>query len=101
MPSLHFGWAVIAAMAVVQVHRSRWRYVAVIHPFLMGTAIVATANHWWVDAAAAGLIIFFCWAVAKAVSRFLAAREQTWAKNSYTPVQAQASSANVATNVRR
>ena len=73
MPSLHFGWAVIAAMAVVQVNRSRWRYVAVLHPFLMGTAIVATANHWWVDAAAAGLIIFLCWAVAKVVSRSLAA----------------------------
>ncbi len=29
MPSLHFGWAVIAAMAVVHVNRSRWRYVAV------------------------------------------------------------------------
>ena len=62
MPSLHFGWAVIAAMAVVHVNRSRWRYVAVLHPILMATAIVATANHWWVDAAAAGLIIFCCWA---------------------------------------
>ena len=34
----------------------------------MGTAIVATANYWWVDAAAAGLIIFFCWGVAKVVA---------------------------------
>jgi hypothetical protein len=95
MPSLHFGWAVIAAMAVVQVNRSRWRYVAVLHPFLMGTAIVATANHWWVDAAAAGLIIFFCWAVAKVVSRLLTAREQNWEEGAYTPVGAQRSSTNV------
>jgi hypothetical protein len=95
MPSLHFGWAVIAAMAVVQVNRSRWRYVAVIHPFLMGTAIVATANHWWVDAAAAGLIIFCCWAVAKVVSRQLAAREQRWDEADYTPVSTRTS-----TNVR-
>ena len=85
MPSLHFGWAVIAAMAVVQVNRSRWRYVAVLHPFLMGTAIVATANHWWVDAAAAGLIIFFCWAVAKVVSRLLTARERDWEDGAPTP----------------
>jgi hypothetical protein len=95
MPSLHFGWAVIAAMAVVQVNRSRWRYFAVLHPFLMGTAIVATANHWWVDAAAAGLIIFFCWAVAKLVSRLLAAREPNWEESAYTPVSAHASSTNV------
>jgi hypothetical protein len=92
-------------MAVVQVNRSRWRYVAVLHPFLMGTAIVATANHWWVDAAAAGLIIFFCWAVAKLVSRLLAARERDWGEQdwserdweegAYTPASAQASSNNV------
>jgi hypothetical protein len=53
----------------------------------MGTAIVATANHWWVDAAAAGLIIFFCWAVAKAVSRVLATRERNWAENAYSPAR--------------
>ena len=87
MPSLHFGWAVIAAMAIVQVNRSRWRYVAVLHPFLMATAIMATANHWWVDAAAAGLIIFFCWGVAKVVSRLIGARERDWETTaSYTPV---------------
>jgi len=95
MPSLHFGWAVIAAMAVVQVNRSRWRYVVVLHPFLMGTAIVATANHWWVDAAAAGLIIFFCWAVAKVVSRLLNARERKWDDSAYTPIPAKSSSTSV------
>jgi hypothetical protein len=95
MPSLHFGWAVIAAMAVVHVNRSRWRYVAVLHPILMATAIMATANHWWVDAAAAGVIIFCCWGVARIVARVLSAREESWEdEGAYTKVP-QTSSTNV------
>jgi hypothetical protein len=81
MPSLHFGWAVIVAMTVIRVYPSRWRYVAIVHPVLMGTAIVATANHWWVDGAVAGLIIFLCWAIAKVVSRWRRTREERqWAE---------------------
>ncbi|MGH9135265.1 MAG: phosphatase PAP2 family protein [Ilumatobacteraceae bacterium] len=96
MPSLHFGWAVIAAMAVVQVFKTRWRYLAVLHPILMATAILATANHWWVDAAAAGLIILLCWAVAKIVSRLLATREQQrWDDRAYTPVSTNAASSKI------
>lgn len=57
MPSLHFGWAMIEAIAIVRVLRSRWRWVAVVHPALMTLAIIATANHWWIDAAAAAGII--------------------------------------------
>jgi hypothetical protein len=57
MPSLHFGWAMIEAMAVVSVLKSRWRWLIVIHPALMTLSIIATANHWWIDAAAAALIV--------------------------------------------
>lgn len=57
MPSLHFGWSVIAAIAVIRVLNTRWRYLAIAHPLLMVTSIIATGNHWWIDAAAAGLII--------------------------------------------
>jgi hypothetical protein len=57
MPSLHFGWAMIAAIAVITVCTSRWRWLAVLHPTLMGLAIVGTGNHWWIDAAAAGVLI--------------------------------------------
>ena len=57
MPSLHFGWALIAAIAVIRVWRTRWRWLALIHPAMMVLAIIATANHWWIDAAAAGAII--------------------------------------------
>lgn len=57
MPSLHFGWAVIVAYAVLRAFRSRWRYVALVHPFLTLAAIVLTANHYLVDAAVAGVLV--------------------------------------------
>lgn len=75
MPSLHFGWAVIAAMAVVAVFDTPWRWLVVVHPAVMGFAIVATANHWWVDAAVAGLIIVMVWAVRRFVAGRRAAGE--------------------------
>ena len=57
MPSLHFGWAMIEAMAVISVLKSRWRWLVLIHPVLMTLSIIATANHWWIDAAAAAVLV--------------------------------------------
>lgn len=58
MPSVHFMWAALVAYGVVLVLRSRWRWLAVIHPSLTLLAIVATANHYWLDAAVgAGLLV--------------------------------------------
>lgn len=57
MPSLHFAWAMIEAIAVVSVLSSRWRWAIVAHPVLMTLAIIATANHWWIDAAAAAFLV--------------------------------------------
>jgi hypothetical protein len=39
MPSVHIGWAIIVAMAVIAVSRSRWRWTAAAYPAL-------TAS-WW------------------------------------------------------
>lgn len=57
MPSLHFGYAALAAWGVLLSFRTRWRHLAVVHPLLMLFAIMATANHYWVDAAVAGLLL--------------------------------------------
>jgi hypothetical protein len=53
MPSLHFGWALVIAWAVLIATRSRWRYLVVMHPVVTLAAIVLTANHYWLDAVAA------------------------------------------------
>lgn len=57
MPSLHFGWAVLVSGAVVMILRTRWRWLAVAHPVITLLAIVATANHFWLDAVVAGVLI--------------------------------------------
>ncbi len=57
MPSLHVGWAVLIAVVVVAVSPSRWRYLVLLHPVLTIVVVVATANHFWLDAiAAVGLL---------------------------------------------
>jgi hypothetical protein len=57
MPSLHFGWAVLVAAGVIAVTRSRWRLLILAHPAITLLAIVATANHYWVDAAVALVLV--------------------------------------------
>jgi membrane-associated phospholipid phosphatase len=57
MPSIHVGWAAAIALAVILVSRSRWRWLVLLHPILTMYAVVATANHFWLDGVAAiGLV---------------------------------------------
>jgi hypothetical protein len=53
MPSLHFGWALVIAWAVLIATKSRWRYLVLAHPVITLAAIVLTANHYWLDAVVA------------------------------------------------
>jgi hypothetical protein len=80
MPSLHFGWAVIAAFAVIIVLKTRWRYLIVVHPVLMTLAIIATANHWWIDAAAAALIIIVGIVLGGIARAWIGDRHWSWTK---------------------
>ena len=52
MPSLHVAWAVWCAAAVVLALRSRWRHLAWLYPMWTTFVIVATANHFFLDALA-------------------------------------------------
>jgi PAP2 superfamily len=57
MPSVHVGWALIVAFAVITVSRSRWRWLAAGYPLLTLLVVVVTANHFWLDGIAAGLLV--------------------------------------------
>jgi PAP2 superfamily len=78
MPSLHFAWAMIEAIAVVWVLSSRWRWVAVAHPVLMVLAIIATANHWWMDAAAAACLVVLGVAALRVITMWIGDRRWSW-----------------------
>jgi hypothetical protein len=74
MPSIHVGWALIVAVAVVTISASRWRWLVLLHPALTVLAVTATANHWWLDGIVAGVIL----AVVVAWQRLLAVTGQVW-----------------------
>lgn len=63
MPSLHFAWALLIAWCVAPSLRRRSVSAAVwAHPALTLLAITATANHYWVDSIAGGLLVVAAWA---------------------------------------
>lgn len=57
MPSLHFAYAVMVAALFVRVTPVRWRWLFILHPVATLLAIVVTANHFWLDAVVAGMLI--------------------------------------------
>jgi hypothetical protein len=62
MPSLHFGWSLWCALALWPRLRSSWaRCLAVAHPTITLVAIVATANHYWLDAVAGAATLLLGW----------------------------------------
>ena|SRR5450432_3154379 len=63
MPSIHVGWAIAIAMAVMSASTSRWRWLVLAHPILTTYAVVATANHFWLDCVAAAALVAAVFAV--------------------------------------
>jgi hypothetical protein len=57
MPSLHFAWAAIVAAGFISIRRSRLSLLVVLHPIVTLLAIVATANHYWLDAIVGGTLV--------------------------------------------
>ncbi|MFE2527951.1 phosphatase PAP2 family protein [Streptomyces sp. NPDC059382] len=57
MPSLHFGWALMLALGMVAATRSRWRILWLLHPLVTLLVVVGTANHYWLDAIVATLLL--------------------------------------------
>src|SRR6185369_16879473 len=55
--SVHVGWAIIVAIAVITVSRRRWRWLAAAYPVLTLLGVVVTANHFWLDGIAAGVLV--------------------------------------------
>lgn len=61
MPSLHVGWALLMAISIIALSRSRLRYLMLAHPILTTLVVVVTANHYWTDAIIAALLVAGAW----------------------------------------
>jgi PAP2 superfamily len=66
MPSVHIGWSLLVAVVIVQVSRSRWRWLALGYPVLTTLATVVTANHFWLDGVAAATLLALALALQRA-----------------------------------
>ena len=59
MPSMHVGWALLIAMAVISVSSSRWRWA--ILALITTGVVVVTANHYWTDVIAGAALATLGW----------------------------------------
>jgi PAP2 superfamily len=87
MPSVHFAWAALITIAVIAVSRSRWRWLIAAHAVLTLAAIVLTANHYWLDAAAAAALLGLALAAQAAV-------DAAWRRSARRVAPVPAQSAN-------
>ena len=68
VPSLHFGYALIVGVALATIATRRSvRVTGALYPAAMLLIIVATGNHFFVDAALGGLVVVIGWLVARSV----------------------------------
>jgi PAP2 superfamily len=57
---------VVCAVGVIVVLRTRWRWLAVLHPIVTTLVVVITGNHFWMDGIIATAIVAVSAAVAAA-----------------------------------
>jgi len=80
LPSLHVGWALLAGIAVWQTStHPAMRTFALAIPLSQSWAVVATANHWTLDAFAGIAVCAAAWLIATRFNR-LKARRATGAR---------------------
>ncbi|MFE1882700.1 bifunctional glycosyltransferase 87/phosphatase PAP2 family protein [Streptomyces diastatochromogenes] len=58
MPSLHFGWALWCGIVIVLLAPKWWmKALGLLHPLFTVSAIVATGNHWVLDAVGGAVVV--------------------------------------------
>ncbi|WP_030817802.1 MULTISPECIES: bifunctional glycosyltransferase 87/phosphatase PAP2 family protein [Streptomyces] len=58
MPSLHFGWSLWCGLVIAVIAPKAWmKALGLLHPLCTAATIVATGNHWVLDAAGGALVV--------------------------------------------
>jgi hypothetical protein len=66
MPSMHIGWSLWCGLTILALARVPWmRVLGLLYPTATLVVIVATANHFWLDAVGGVLCLAFGFAVAR------------------------------------
>jgi hypothetical protein len=69
MPSLHVGWALVIAVVLMHGSRSRWRLAWLAYPATTTIVVVGTANHYWLDAIAALILVTVAYSIFQPAGR--------------------------------
>jgi hypothetical protein len=88
MPSLHVGWAALAAWTIWQHARGPWRWLGVAHLVVMTLVVVASANHWWLDGIVAVALLAVVVVAVDRIPALGAARGQSVADAALVPASA-------------
>lgn len=96
LPSLHVGWALLAGAACARValgetglRRALWLLLAVAIPASQTWAVVATANHWLLDAAAGAAVVALAALLASLSAYTVARLRRTIGDRAQRPAAAQ------------
>lgn len=58
MPSLHFGWSLWCGLVIAILAPKWWmKAIALLHPLFTISAIIATGNHWVLDAVGGATVV--------------------------------------------
>lgn len=58
MPSLHFGWSLWCGVVIVMLAPKAWmKALGLLHPLVTVSAIIATGNHWVLDAVGGAVVV--------------------------------------------
>jgi PAP2 superfamily len=88
MPSVHVGWALLVAVAIITTSRGRWRWLAVLYPATTALVVVVTANHYWLDGIVAAAILVLVLGGQALARRVAGARSAARAARSARPTVA-------------
>jgi hypothetical protein len=78
IPSMHVGFALMLGLPMAEMARRRWAaLVWRAYPVLVTWVVIATANHWWFDAALGAGVAAFAYALA--AGPLGRARPEAWA----------------------
>jgi hypothetical protein len=67
---MHVCFALMLAGPMVKMVRHRWAAVLWLgYPLLVAFVVLATANHWWIDAAAGAVVAAIAWCLATQLVR--------------------------------
>ncbi len=72
MPSVHVGWSLLVAWAVLTASPSRYRWWVLLHPLITVFVVVATGNHFWLDGIVAAALLVASVVIVQGFERLVA-----------------------------